>query len=232
MQFTGWETATHTAPTRARSGNAGANNTSAPRLLEGLQAPDRVVEIGTAAHEVFRADRESEGQWQGPRRLRCGADACIGVIEIVKRLAQVARRILNGATHQSCLGGEPDGFSPRAGTIAKAALQIRRDWQVRGRHDEPRVSQRLVPCHPTIAPPQGSSTRAARSGQRWKSQPRQHSRRAAVPGVGDEESILRLVQRTKGTGFIQGVIMSLVSGANHRTGCFHAQEAERQGGLK
>ena len=102
--------------------------------LEGLQPPDRVVEVRTAPQKILGARGEDEVALQRARRIDRRSDPFDRQLEVVDRLFRIAGVILDRAAGQSGgLGGE-DRLGRAVGAVALAALEIGRNRQV-GRRD-------------------------------------------------------------------------------------------------
>src|SRR5439155_6846988 len=125
-----------------------------PGFLEGLQTPDRVVEIGSAVEEILRARGEHECEWSRASRLRGGGDALGRVAERVDRLRGIAGCVLDRAAGEARLRGAPDRLRGGFRRIAESLLEIRRHRELRRLRDGAAVGDRLLARHMAVAAPE------------------------------------------------------------------------------
>src|ERR1700730_8419868 len=63
------------------------------------------------------------------------------------------------------------------------------------------MRQRLVTIQRVVSPPDGEGVAHAGSGQRLESQVRKQARSPGVPGIGNDESAIALMERAKDPSF-------------------------------
>ena len=84
-------------------------------LFEGLQPPDRVVEVEAPVQEVLRPRGQHEWHGQRPARLDRGLDALDGEREVVDRVLRVSGRVLDRAADDPRLRRPAGSSRPRRG---------------------------------------------------------------------------------------------------------------------
>jgi hypothetical protein len=62
------------------------------------------------------------------------------------------------------------------------------------------VFQRLISAQFAVAPPDAKGGRRARCSQRLETKPREHSRRADIPGIRNDEDVRTLMERPEAGG--------------------------------
>lgn len=109
--------------------------------------------------------------------------------DIIDGVIRGAGRILDRTAHQTGLGSQPDRGRDLIGGLGIPAFQIRRDRQVRGRHDRPRVRQDLVAVDlvRAILAAQREGHASTGRGQRREAKLGQDPRGPGVPGITENE---------------------------------------------
>jgi hypothetical protein len=135
---------------------------------------------------VLRASREHErlGGFSGRR------DPFGRVGDVVQPSARVV--VLDRAARCTRVGRAGDGKRGVLGLRAVAVLQVDRDGQVRRAVDEGRVGDHLVQRDVTVGAPEREREPGAGGRERLEAEPRQHLRRAGVPGIRDDERLARV----------------------------------------
>src|SRR4051812_34365145 len=77
------------------------------------------------------------------------------------------------------------------------------------------MRQRLLARHRAVLAAEHAGLRAARSGEGFESQAREHARRARIPRIGDDEGFRALMQRAEARGFF-GLVHDSNPSANAR----------------
>ena len=163
------------------------------RALVGLQASDRVVEIGIAADVVLGACGEREVEVEAARGSDGRRDPLHRHLERVQ-LAPVV--VLDRGADRAGAGDAGDGARDvlRRGPVS--VLEVDRDRQARRPIERAGVLDDLVEGRGAVAPAQREGEPRARARQRLESQARQDLGRAGIPRVGDDERVT-VVQRTE-----------------------------------
>lgn len=126
------------------------------------------------------------------------ADALDRQGELVDRCAGARRAILDRAADNPRGGGQPDGFRYRGRIVSEAVLEIGAHRQVDCRCDVRQMPKHPVAAHREVALPDGKRVARARGGQRLEAQVRQQPGRSDVPGIGDDERVVQLVECPEG----------------------------------
>jgi len=130
-----------------------------------------------------------------------GANAFGGVSDGVGRGVGRLRDVFDGAAGEARGCGKANGFRGAFRIVGVTIFQIGADGQIGGRGDGGGVSEHGVAAHGAVGLGDGESVSGAGGGQRFEAENFENAGRADVPGVGDEEGAVALVQRAEGGGF-------------------------------
>ena len=160
--------------------------------LEGLQAADGVVHVLPAVQEILGAGGQHERHRQGARHFDRRLHALDGKVEVVDRLLRVPGGILDGAAHRAGFAGKADRLGRLAGFVREAVLQVGIHRQARRLADFAAVVDHLFQRH--VAHAQHVGDAEAGGCQRLEPHALEDQRRAAVPGIRNEEGPRARVQ--------------------------------------
>ena len=161
-------------------------------LLVGLEPGDRVGEIGVAADEVLRPGGEHQADGARVGRLGRRRDPFGRLPDAVD--SGLVGEVLDRGAGQADLDRQPHGLGGPGRIVRVGVLQVRRDRQVRRRHDHRGVDHGLVPAHRAVVAAQGGREARARGGQGREAERREQLGRADVPGVRHQERLTWPVQ--------------------------------------
>src|SRR5258708_17600860 len=122
----------------------------------------------------------------GVSRVSCCGDAFGGELEIVDRSFRIVRGIFDGASGQTSVCSEADGFRTNVGGITKPVHQISGDGQGCGIHDLFGILQNSVTSYigRRVEASLSEGETGACSSQRLETHGRQNLCAARIPGIG------------------------------------------------
>jgi hypothetical protein len=170
----------------AKSCNPGAYSTSAP-AFEGLQAPDRIIEVGPAADQVLRPRDKGKRHRQRVRDFGAGCHSLDCVIETVDALtAPILDRAADN-THFSNIAQNRSGFLRVVGV---AVFQVGIDRQVGRLGDDTAILQKLGARHRALGIDPTKGVRHAEAGrcQRLEAERCQQFGGAGIPRIGQDQN--------------------------------------------
>ena len=197
--FTGLPTALQTALISSPVAQAGGVEDVGAGPFVGLQARDRVVEVGVAADVVLGARGEHEREAEAAGRLDGGGDPLDRLVEVVEAPRGVV--VLDRAADRARLGGAGDARRGVARLGAVAVLEVDGDRQVRRRVEQAHVGDDLVERGVAVRAPEREREPGARRRERLEPERREDLGGPRVPRVGDDERVA-LVQRTEPLGLL------------------------------
>ena len=204
--LTGLPTASQTARISSALARPGRVEHVRAGGLVGLQARDRVVEVGVAADVVLRARGQREREAEAARGVGRGGHALDRMVGLV----EARRRDPSPRSSRRPRRPRPRARSPSPRRRARARSRSRGRRRPAGRSPPPalrHVRRQLVERDLAVAAPERERERRARRRERLEPEPLEHARRAGVPRVGDHER-LALVQRAEALAALRWVLMT------------------------
>ena len=184
------------------AGEAGSVEDVGTGFLIGLQALDGVSEVLTAMQVVFGARGKREGEREGAGGFGRGLNALCGEADFVNGVFGAAGIVFDGATDEAGGGGEADGFGAFLRGVAEAVFEIGADGQINRGCDGGDVLHHGVTTDAVIGFAGGKGEAGGGSGERFKAEVGEEAGGAGVPGVGDDEGSVALVEGAEGASFV------------------------------
>ena len=188
--LTGFVTASQTARISSDAREAGGIERVSARGLVGLEAGDRVVQIGIAADVVLGAADEHEREPEPAGGLRGGGDPLGGMAGVVEPAGRVV--VLDRAAHGAGLGDPDDRLRGVLRLGAVAVLDVHRDRKIDRVGECAGVRDHLVERRLAVEPTQRERESGARRGERLEPERLHDASRAGVPRVRNEEGLARM----------------------------------------
>src|SRR4029077_9072994 len=121
------------------------------------------------------------------------------MLQIIDRIIRMPASIFDGSADNSGCRRKPEGFRDDFRRVAKAVLQIGAHRQVRSCRDGRHVLHHPGTLDRVVTLPGGKGIPHAGRCQRLKTQLRQQTRGTDVPGIGNDESAVTLMECPEGS---------------------------------